>query len=168
MACEITTGRAKLCHEGQGGNKAVYIFNYLEDPFTIVAGVATAINVALTVVYKFYIEGDLNTYAQDVQPTNIGSTVNTQTLTVNLPNQTATDSANLNLLAYGSAMAVIEDRNGVYHAAFVDDGALWQIQANTGGAKAEGNGYTVIALGTTGALAPQLDAGTITAFLALV
>ena len=62
MACNITAGRLKVCKDSVGGSKKAFIFNYVEDAFTVVAGVATAINPLLTQVFEFELEGDGNTY----------------------------------------------------------------------------------------------------------
>jgi hypothetical protein len=65
-------------------------------------------------------------------------------------------------------MAVVKDRNGVYHAVGLDDGIDFTIDQATGGAKTDMNGYTLTGVSTTGSLSPKLDSATITAFLALV
>ena len=91
-----------------------------------------------------------------------------QTLTAILKKIDATTSAELNLMAYGRTMAVVEDRNGIFHAIGLDDGLNVTVNQSTGGAKTDLNGYTLTAVSTTGALSPKLDAATITAFKALV
>ena len=48
MACDITQGRVKACKDGVGGNSKLYLFYGLEDSFTVVDGVATAVNPLLT------------------------------------------------------------------------------------------------------------------------
>ena len=53
MACDLTVGRDRVCKNSLGGNAALYLFNYIEDPFTIAAGEATAINAVLTEVFKY-------------------------------------------------------------------------------------------------------------------
>lgn len=169
MACDITVGRARVCKDGLGGNSKLYLYNEQEDPFTVVAGEATAINAAITVVYEFDLEGDGNTLVQSLVPDrNTGSTVNTQTLTVVLKKINAATSVNLNLLAYGFPGAVVKDRNGNYHAVGIDDGIDFTIESATGGAKSDMNGYTLTGVSTTGSLAPILDSATVTALLALV
>jgi len=74
----------------------------------------------------------------------------------------------MNLLAAGFPMAVVKDRNGIYHAVGIDDGIDFTIQEATGGAKTDLNGYTLTGIATTGSLAPKLDSSTVTAFLALL
>jgi len=169
MACDITAGRLRACKDGIGGVGELYLFNFVENPFTVASGVATAINPLLTEAFKFELEGDGNTLVQDmVSDRNTGTRVNTQTLTVVLKKISATDSANMNLLAAGFPMAVVKDRNGIYHAVGIDDGIDFTIQEATGGAKTDLNGYTLTGIATTGSLAPKLDSSTVTAFLALL
>ena len=170
MACDlITQGRAKQCKSNIGGQSHLYLFNYVENPFTVANGLCTAINVLITVVYDYVLEGDGNTLVEDmVADINTGVSINTQTITTVLRKQTAADSAELNLLSYSNAQAVVKDRNGVYHACGIEDGFNWSVNAVTGGAKTEFNGYNVTGVSTQGSLSPKLDAATITAFLALV
>ncbi len=169
MACDITAGRLRACKQNLGGLGKLYLFNFVQDPFTVVNGVATAINPLLTVVYKYEIEGDGNNVAESLVPDrNTGTSVNTQTTTIVLKKIDATTSLQLNLLAYGFPMAVVKDRNGIYHAIGIDDGIDFTVAQTTGGAKTELNGYTLTGVSTTGALSPKLDSDTIADFLALV
>jgi hypothetical protein len=171
MACtsDITTGRTRVCKDSLGGAKKIYFFNYVEDPFTVVANEATAINPLLTEVFEFEIEGDGNTLLQNfIGERQNGTSVNTQTLTTIFKKQDSDSSANLSFLVKGFPQSVVQDRNGNYHALGIDDGMDVSIDASTGGAKTDLNGYTVTATATTGSLAPILDSATVTAFLALL
>ena len=169
MACDLTAGRSKACKQSLGGVSTLYLFNFVEDPFTVSAGIATAINPLLTTVFEYELEGDGNNISESQVPDrNTGTTVNTQTSTFVLKKVDATTSAQMNLLAYGFPMAVVRDRNGVFHAIGIDDGIDFTVAQSTGGAKGDLNGYTLTGVSTTGSLSPKLDATTITAFLALV
>lgn len=169
MACDLTAGRAKACKQGLGGLGKLYLFNFVEDPFTVTAGVVTAINPLLTTVFEYELEGDGNNVSESLVPDrNTGTSLNTQTSTIVLKKIDATTSAQMNLLAYGFPMAVVKDRNGIYHAIGIDDGIDFTVVQSTGGAKAELNGYTLTGVSTTGSLSPKLDVSTVTAFLALV
>lgn len=169
MACDITAGRARACKNKLGGLAKLFLFNEIENPFTVLNGVATAINPLLTAVYEYEIEGDGNNVAESlVSDRNTGTSVNTQTSTIVLKGIDATTSAQMNVLAYGFPMAVVRDRNGVYHAIGIDDGIDFTVAQSTGGAKTELNGYTLTGVSTTGDLSPKLDPATITAFLELV
>ena len=169
MACDITTGRERQCKTSLGGAKKIWFYNYVEDPFTVSSGEATGINPLLTEVFEFEIEGDGNTLDQNfIGERQNGTSVNTQTLTAIFKKQDARASANFDSLVKGQPQAVVQDRNGIYHALGVDDGMDVTITASTGGAKTDLNGYTIVATATTGDLAPLLDNATVTAFLALV
>jgi hypothetical protein len=171
MACtsDITSGRTKNCKDSSGGTKALYLFNFVEDAFTVVDLVATGINPLLTTVYKYEIEGDANTLAENfIGERQNGTAVNTQTATIVLKKQDATTSNQLDLLLKGYPQAVIQDRNGVYHAIGLEDGLDATIDATTGGARTDLNGYTLTLTSQTSAFSPKLDAPTVTAFLALV
>ena len=167
--CDIISGRGRVCKDSLGGAKKLWAFNYVEDPFTVASGEATGVNPLLTEVFEFEIEGDGNTLVQNfVGERQFGTSVNTQTLTAVFKKQDSTSSANFNFMVKGQPQFVVQDRNGVYHALGIDDGMDITIDASTGGAKTDLNGYTVTAVGTTGDLAPILDSATVTAFLALV
>lgn len=169
MACDITAGRLKSCKNSLGGMSKLYLFNFLEDPFTVTNGVATAINPLLTTVYEYELEGDGNNVSESLVPDrNTGTSVNTQTTTVVLKKIDATTSAQMNIIAHGYPMAVVKDRNGIFHAVGIDDGIDFTVVQSTGGAKTELNGYTLTGVSTTGELSPKLDEATVTAFLALV
>jgi hypothetical protein len=169
MACDLTAGRLRACKQNIGGLGKLYLFNFLENPFTVVAGVATAINPLLTEAFEFEIEGDGNNVSESfVSDRNTGTSLNTQTMTIMLKKIDATTSAQLNLLTYGFPMAVVKDRNGIFHAIGIDDGIDFTVVQATGGAKSEMNGYTLTGVSTTGALSPKLDSATATAFEALV
>jgi hypothetical protein len=169
MACDITSGRARICKSSLGGNSILYLYNFVQDPFTIVAGEATAVNAALTVVYAFELEGDGNTLVENmVSDRNTSTTVNTQTLTTILKKIDAATSAEMNLLAYSYPQAVVKDRNGVAHALGITDGIDFTVDSATGGVKTDLNGFTLTGVSTEGALSPKLDPATLTAFEALV
>lgn len=169
MACDITAGRLKTCKQSLGGLGKLYLFNFLENPFTVTLGVATAINPLLLDVFEYNIEGDGNNVSESMVPDrNAGTTLNTQTTTVVLKKIDAVSSAQLNLLAYGFPMAVVKDRNGIFHAIGIDDGIDFTVAQTTGGTKGELNGYTLTGVSTTGSLSPKLDTATTAAFLALV
>ncbi len=165
MACDITNGRDRVCKDSLGGNSILYLYNELADPFTVVAGEATAMNAALTANFKFELEGDGNTFEESMAgDRNTGSKVNTQTLNIVLKKMDAATNAEFNLLVAGYPQAVLVNRNGDYLALGIDDGIDFTVVASTGGAKADGNLYTLTGVSTTANLAPILDSATVTAF----
>ena len=169
MPCLITSSRAKACKDGLGGQSTLYLYNNLEDAFTVLNGEATAMNVELTAAFSYPLEGDGNTLEQSIiGDRNTGTRVNTQTLTVVLKQMDAATNAEFNLLVAGYPQAVVVDRNGNYIALGLDDGIDFTVVASTGGAKTDMNGYTLTGVSTTSELAPHLDEATITAFEAVV
>ena len=167
--CDITAGRTRPCKNSLGGLGKLFLFNFIENPFTYANGIVTAINAGLTEVFEYELEGDGNNVVETLTPDrNTGTTVNTQVITTVLKKIDATTSAQMNLLATGFPMAVVKDRNGVYHAIGIDDGIDFVVAQATGGAKTELNGYTLTGTSTTGTLSPKLDSSTVTAFLELV
>ncbi len=169
MACALTSGRVKQCKQSLGGNSRLYLFDYIDDPFTHASGVATAKNAGLTDSYEYELEGDGNTLVESfVSDRQTGTSVNTQTITVVLKKISAADVAELDLLTYSFAQAVVKDRNGIYHAIGINDGIDWSVESTTGGAKGDLNGFTLTGVATTGELSPKLDSATTTAFLATV
>ena len=169
MACDLTAGRVKGCKDSIGGTSAIYLFNNLEDSFTIVDGVATAMNVALTAAYKYELVGDASSFSEDKPSDRQTSTsLNTQTITAVLHKMDAATSAELNIVSKAYPHAVIKDRNGVYFLVGQTYGIDFQIATTTGGGKGDLNGYTLTGVSEEANLAPQLDASTITAFEAVV
>lgn len=170
MSCDIAIGanRGKQCDNLQGGNTRIYFYNYIENAFTIASGVVTAINVALTVVYEYVVEGDGNTFTQSVvADKKTGTKVNTQTLVGQLKAINSASNIELDKLASANIGAVVKDRNGKFHL-FAKDGinVTSTIEAVTGGASTDFNGYNVTLVAETLELAPILDSATATALLA--
>jgi len=169
MACDITQGRAKECKDGIGGNSKLYLYNFVEDPFTILEGEATAMNVEITAAYEYDLQGDGHILDENmVSARNEGTTLNTQTITAILQKIDASTSAEMNLVAKNTPQAVVKDRNGNYFAVGITDGIDFNIVANTGSEKGDLNGYTLTGVSTEQDFAPLLDEATVTAFLAVV
>lgn len=169
MACDITQGRRKPCKNSLAGVAKVYFINFVDDAFTVVNGEATAINPLVTEVFQYDLTGETNNLAQSmVSDRTAGTTVNTQTLTLALSKISAEDNYQFNLLAYGSPIAIVRDRNGLYHAVGLSEGVDFTVAPTTGAAKADFNGYNLTGVAMEGELAPILDEATVTAMLALV
>ncbi len=172
MSCtsDITSNIDGRCKTSLGGTSAVYLFNYIENPFTIEGGLATALDgLDDGTVYKYELNGDGNTLEEVLTgDRNTGTSVNVQTVTVLLKKISATNTAQFNLLVKGFPMAVVKDRNGVYHAIGIDDGIDFVATGSIGGEKTGMNGTTLVGTSTTGELSPKLNPGTITAFEGLV
>ena len=169
MACDLTKGRSRPCKDALGGNSKLYLFNYIENPFTVADGEATAMNVGLTQAFEYDLYGDGNTLEESmVGDRNTGSRVNTQTLTIVVTVPDASTNAEFNLLVASYSQAVVVDRNGNHRAIGIDDGIDWTVVESTGGAKTDGTTYTITGVSETRELAPFLDDATVTAFEAIV
>lgn len=170
MACLINSGRKVPCKDTQGGLKAAYFINYIEDAFTVTAGEATAINVAVTEVFKYELRNDGNIFTEAVvSDKNTGTTTNTETLTLALPKLDKDTALQVDLQAKGRPIIVVQDRNGNYRVAGFSEGMdLTGSDINSGGARADFNGFNLTFTAMEGSTAPYLDSATITALLALV
>lgn len=169
MACVFTTGREEPCKDAVGGLKVAYSADFIEDPFTVAAGEATAINAGLTVAYQFDLNSPENTFTEtDGANNSNGTTVYTQTLTLHLKKQTKASMNEIHLLLKARPIWVMKDRNGNYRAMGISDGSTGTIESTTGGDKEEFNGYDLTFVSKEPEPAPHLDSATVTAWLALV
>lgn len=169
MACDITAGRKKPCKNSMGGLSKVYFINFVENAFTVVNGVATAINPLVTEVFEYEVTGDANNFNEALTPDRgAGTTVNTQTVTLALQKLTKEDNYQLNLLAYGYPIAVVKDRNNNYKIAGITEGVDFTVTATTGAAKADFNGYNLTGTAMEAELAPMLNEATMQALIDLV
>jgi len=173
MACDIAIGvnQEDVCNNLQGGNEEFYPFAFLDDAFTVVDGVATAMNVALTVAYKYVSNSDTNTFTDILlADAKTKSSIVTQTLVYQLYKVDGATNFELAKLAQGKHSGILKDNNGVYH--WVGHEAGWnvsrQVEALTGGARTDVNGYNMTMIAENKDFAPTLDAATVTAFLAIV
>ena len=170
MACDfLTKGRSKKCKESIGGNLKLYVWNSIEEPFTIVNGEATAMNVLLTESFEYDLVGNGNPYEQSLVTDRETQTVtNTQTITALFSQMDAATSLEFNLMAKGYPQAIIRDRNNKYYLVGQTEGIDFNITATTGGAQKDFNGYTVVGTSIEQNLSPILDEATVTAFLSTV
>ena len=167
--CDITAGRSKPCKTNVGGVSKLYLFNFLEDPFTVVDGEATAMNVLLTEAFEYDLVGDGQVLAENMpSDRNTGTTVNTQTITAILQGLDFATSNEMKLIAHGYPTAIVKSRAGNFHLVGDSDGIDFTIDSTTGAAVAELTGYTLTGVSIENRLSPILDSATVTAFLAVV
>ena len=168
MACDLTKGKARACKENTGGTVKLYLFNYIEDPFTVANGVATAMNVGVTAAWIYDLVGNVSFFNEEVVSDSATQTVtNTQTITAVFHKMDAATAAEFNLLAKNYPHAVMKDSNGEFHALGITDGIDFNISATTGSAKTDSNQFTLTGTAIEKELSPKLDAATQTAFLAV-
>ena len=169
--CVLTSGRARGCKDAIGGLKAIFVFNFVEDSFTVTGGQATAIsaNVVDDAVYKYDLIGTGNSYVETfTASTENGTTVYEQVLTVQLPKQDLATTNQLHLLVKSRAVVVVLDRAGNYRVMGISDGTNGNGSLESGAAKADFNGYNLTLTATEKDPSPFLDSTTRDAFLDLV
>ena len=167
--CDISAGRSKPCKTHIGGVQKLYLFNYLEDPFTVLAGEATAMNVGLTEAFEYDLVGDGQVLTESkTSDRSAGTSANTQTIVSILQGIDKETSNELNAVADGYPQAVVKTKDGLYMAVGITEGIDFSIEETTGTTQAEFSGYTITGVSTEKLLAPHLDSATVTAFLAVV
>lgn len=169
MACVLTTGRSEPCLDAVGGLKAIYFFDRIDDPFTITAGEATAMNVALTAAFEFDLKSDNNNLEETgTADANNGTYVVDQVATFSLKKLDKDTANEINLLAKAQPGCVVKTRDGEYRVVGITDGVVISGTGVSGGAKGEFNGYNLTATAQEVAFAPTLDSATVTAFEAVI
>lgn len=144
--------------------------DFAETNFTVSAGVATAIAVGITEVFEYITRADETTFTEEMPSNkNTGTTNNTQTLQARLKKQTPESAAELLLVTHARPIIVVVGYDGTYKVMGRTEGCdVTALSAQSGGAKTDFNGYDITFVAEEAALAPHLDAATITALEALV
>ena len=99
---------------------------------------------------------------------NLLDGVTATTAELNILDGVTSTAAELNIVAKAYPIAVIKDRNGIYHLVGQTDGIDFSIESTTGGAKSYLNGFTLTGVSVEQNLSPKLDSATVSAFLAIV
>ena len=172
MSCLVGKGRIEPCKTSLGGLKNAFFANFSEadGAFTVVGKEVTALGLGLTTVYKYDLLADGNTLEEvTVADRNTGTRVNTQTLVLALKKQDLNTAIEIDAIAAGRPVVVVQDRNDNYKVLGITEGMnLTSGSAASGGAKADFNGYNLTLVAEENATAPFLDSATVTALLALV
>ncbi len=170
MPCVLTTGRTEPCKDSVGGIKKALFLDYVENALTVAGGQVTGINVAVTEVFQYDLRADNNTFVESlVSDKNTGVSINTQTSEIRLKKQDYATSNEIKLMASARPIIVIAGYDGSYKAMGISEGCdLTGSNIQSGGAKADFNGYDLTFTAIETELAPYLDSATITAIEALV
>lgn len=170
MSCVLTSGRTEPCSDSQSGLKSVYALDFVEDSFTISAGEATAIDAGVTVVFKYVLNSNTNTFIETGAKDNeTGTTTYEQALTLHLKKQTKASANEIHLLLKSRPVWVVQGRDGNYKVMGISDGTSGATATiESGGEKNSFNGYDLVFNSTETEPAPYLDSATVTAFLSLV
>ena len=171
--CDIAIGASlnDNCTSGMGGVDTFYPFNFVNNAFTVVDGVATAMSTSLTAAYQYVNGSDNNTFTDVLlADKKTGNSVATQTLVYQLNKVKGSSNIELTKLAQGKMSGVLLDNSGVAHWVGHEKGfnVSANVEAVTGGASNDVNGYNVTLISENKTLAPTLDAVTLAAFLEIV
>ena len=152
MACDITAGRLEPCKDSVGGISAIFVNgaytpNLLTTATIGADGEVTTFADALT-FYKYDLKG-----ANSFDQTNENSRENgtsfwTQTGTVVLKKQDKATTAQLKLLSYGRPQIIVEDYNGNFYLAGIENGVEVTVNTATGAGMGDLNGYNLTLTGT--------------------
>ena len=161
MACDIAAGRLEPCKDSVGGLKAVYFVNYdatIYTGATIVSDEITAFGSAVT-LYKFDLKGTNNSFDEAGETSrDNGTTFFTQTGTLVLKKQDAVTQKQLKLLSYGRPLVFVEDHNGNFRVAGLENGCEVTVGTASGAAMGDLSGYNVSFAGTEKGMASFVDA----------
>lgn len=165
MACDITLGRLEPCKDSVGGLRAVYFVNYDSTIGPLATkdadGIITAFDSAIT-LYKFDLKGTNNSFDEAGETSrDNGTTFFTQTGTLVLKKQDAVTQKQLKLLSYGRPLVFIEDHNGNFRLAGLENGCEVTVGTASGAAMGDLSGYNVSFTGTEKDLASFVDAAII-------
>ena len=151
MSCDLSSGRLEVCKDSVGGLKAVYFVNYGDlgaitydvtntDVIDAVAGTPSA--------YKYELKG-ASTFTQNVNSSREnGTTFWEQVLELTFKKLTVKDHKELKLMAYGRPNVIVEDNNGNFFLAGLENGCdVTGGTIVTGGAMGDLSGYTLTLTG---------------------
>jgi|TARA_R110002110_G_scaffold668_1_gene2612 hypothetical protein len=155
MACDVNLGRLEPCKDSIGGILAIYIngaytTGLLNAPadggVTITSDQITGFAAPLT-FYKFDLKG-VNSFDQTNENSrDNGTSFWTQTGTVVLKKQDKTTTAQMKLLSYGRPQIIVQDYNGNYFLAGIENGCEVAVSTASGAAMGDLNGYNLVITG---------------------
>jgi hypothetical protein len=151
MACDVNLGRLEPCKDSIGGILAIYINGaYTSDLLTTASFDATneitGFAAPLT-FYKFDLKG-VNSFDQTNENSrDNGTSFWTQTGTVVLKKQDKTTTAQMKLLSYGRPQIIVQDYNGNYFLAGIENGCEVAVSTASGAAMGDLNGYNLVITG---------------------
>ena len=147
--CDLTTGVAIRCKNSNGGLRKVYLASFdslgtaTKDSDDAVTGFSGSPS-----WYEYDLVGSANTYSETFASNeDAGTSTSEQTLTIQLPKLDKRTSKELKLILWGRPHVVVEDNNGNQFVVGLENGVTGSIDAGTGGAMSDLNGYTLTLTG---------------------
>lgn len=167
MACELTTGIGLDCKSGLAGVAKIFIQQQAD--FT--SGVtfdATSLEIdalPTATIYPFEVAKNTGSFVESTSTAN-GMLMHTQTVTLVLQKMTSVKRKQLELLAANRSLVIfVQDKNNKIWMVGRQFGAeLTTIEATSGSAGADLNGYTVTFVAEEPVAAEALEAYTTTPF----
>ena len=150
MSCDITLGRLEPCKDSVGGIIAIYISNYtsgLLDTATFVDEEVTGFASPLT-FYKYDLKGANSFEQTNENSRDNGTSFWTQTGTIVLKKQDLSTRKEMKLLSYGRPQIIVQDYNGKYYLAGIENGCEVAANTATGATMGDLNGYNITFTGT--------------------
>ena len=158
MSCDITLGRLEPCKKDVGGLVAVYFINYTAGLLTgsgaatfgtddLITGFASALT-----LYKYDLRGTNSFDETNENSRENGTSVFTQTGTIQLKKQDAITRKELKLLGYGRPQIVVESysedgKTTKFQLAGIENGCEVAASSVSGAAMADFTGYNLVFTG---------------------
>jgi streptogramin lyase len=163
MACELTSGLLLNCKDGFAGIQRIWIQQQADFASGVTLDATTLEVDALpeATIYPFEVVKGTGGFAESTSSAN-GGILHTQTVTLVLNKMTSVKRKQLELLAKNRALVVfVWDKNGKIWMVGRQFGAeITTIEAATGSAAADLNGYTITFVAEEPSAAEQLEAYT--------
>ena len=146
MACALSLGRIEPCKDVVGGITAVYFLNYQELTVTYDVTNTDAIDTlgsGLT-AYKYELKGNSSFEQTVTSSRDTGTTFFDQNLNLTLHKLSKQSNKEIKLMAYGRPIVIVEDYNGNYFVAGLENGC--EVTGGTivtGAAMGDLSGYTL-------------------------
>ena len=151
MACNLTLGRLEPCKDQVGGLKAIYFANHVADLLTSATfdsdDQITGFDSAIT-LYKYEVRGTGHSFNETNQNSgDNGTNFWEQSITAVLKAQNIASRKELKLMAYGTPQVIVEDYNGNFRMAGIENGMDVQVDTTSGDAKGDLTGYNLTMTG---------------------
>ena len=160
MACDISLGRLEPCLEGSnGGLRAVYWINYdsaLESNLTIVDEQVTALTAPVT-CFKYELKGANSFDEANERSREAGTNFWTGAGTFVFKKQDLATQKELKLLSYGRPQMIVEDYNGNFRLAGLQNGCECAVSTASGAAMGDTSGYNIAVTSQENGLALFID-----------
>jgi hypothetical protein len=169
MACLITKGKLLGCKDQRGGIKNLYLANFEEYGYYVIAAQVLTDLGDLTEVFKYEVKATTNALTETgtVSEDN-GTFLNAQSLAVTLPKLGADLQAQIQLICAGRPQVFVEDYNGNIMLIGLTNGTMSNCVKQTGGAGGDLSGFQLTIAAEESNLSPFLSPSMVTALYALV